>query len=311
MGLIERFVFSLIALALAITVGILVWKDWEKPPLGQPADEAESTSALMREAVAEELYAFGISGAISDALDDVDRRLADFREVIGRDVEKLIADHGDETTMELDRINATVAETIAAGLTAMERRIADAVAEKFVAAGCTPTSPGECPPTPCPPDDCSHPRPLKVESRHTLLYENARLIDDEVTVESFGVKLAQRHVKRLELLTNALQPCHQSDAPVVFNVTGYSSTAEFRSEPGGEPMPNSDRLNRDTANLRAQIVGDYLESQRFSVKTTQWSPDHDMQRPYRDDAQPGMAQQALNRTVFLDLESAGACELGP
>ena len=306
MGLIERFVLSMIALALAIAVGILVWKDWERSRVGEPRTEEPRVS--------EEQYAFGIKGAIDDAIDTalerLDRRLDDFRNEVGA----LITAHGRETTTELRRINATVAETIADSLDGLEGRIADAVAEKVVAAACTPTSPAGCPSTPCPPHDCSHPPPpppLKVESRHTLLYENARLIDEEVTVESFGVKLAQRHVKRLELLTNALQPCHQSDAPVVFHVTGYSSTAEFRSEPGGDPMPNSDRLNLNTANLRARIVRDYLESNGFSVKAKEWSPDHEMQRPYREDTQPGIAQQALNRTVFLDLESAGACDFGP
>ena len=298
MGWIERFTLSLIALALAITVGILVYEDFQDPA------PARLGTALIQEAIAK---------AIEDALPEIDSRLADLRSGVKDDVGGLITAHGRETTTALSRINATVTETIAASLDGVEGRIADAVAQKLVTEGCTPTSPAECPPTPCPPSDCltPFPRPLEVESRHTLLYENARLIDEKVTVESFGVKLAQRHVKRLELLTTALRPCHQRDAPVVFHVTGYSSTAEFRSEPSGEPLPNSDQLNRDTANLRAQIVGAYLERQRFSVKTKEWSRDHDMQRPYRDDAQPGMAQQALNRTVFLDLESAGACDLGP
>lgn len=166
-----------------------------------------------------------------------------------------------------------------------------------------------CPPSPCLPSDCCTPSP-EVELRYTLLYENARLIEEEVTTDSVGVKLAPRHTKRLELLTNALKPCHRADAPVVFHVTGYSSTAEFTSEPSGERLRNSDKLNLQTANLRAEIVGNFLKNKGFKVKTKEWRAD-DMRRPYRDNAQQGVAQQGLNRTVFLDLESAGACDLRP
>ena len=73
-------------------------------------------------------------------------------------------------------------------------------------------------------------------------------------------------------------------------------------------MPESDELNLTTANLRAQIIGDYLQTQGFNVETKQWS-ELDLERPYLDDDQLGPDQQALNRTVFVDLKSAGACEL--
>lgn len=283
MGWLDRFVLYLIALALAVAVALFAWRD-----------SGEQVSAeSIRQAIEGALAALG--------------------ETVKSDVEALISAHDAETKTALSGVNATVAKTIADSLDGVEGRIADAVVEKLVKGvygGCTATLPDECPPPSCSPSDCPI-HHLEVESRHTLLYENARLIEEKVTIDSLGVKLARRHIKRLELLTNALQPCHRADAPVVFRVTGYSSTAEFRSEPSGEPLPHSDRLNLETANLRARIVGEYLKSLGFTEKTKQWSSADDMQRPYRDDAQPGMAQQALNRTVFLDIESAGACDLGP
>ncbi len=190
----------------------------------------------------------------------------------------------------------------------LEKRIADAVANKLLAVGYTPTGAGECAETPCPravvvgSDDS----PITLVSRFILFYENARLNEDrQVTADSFGVKPVRRY---LELLAKAFQPCHRADAPVEFAVTGYSSTAEFRVQTTGDTVPESNKLNLTTANLRAQIIGDYLQDQGFKVETKQWS-EHDLQRPYPDDVQPSVDQQALNRAVFIDLKSAGACEL--
>ena len=210
---------------------------------------------------------------------------------------------------ELDAIDKALGE-ISKSLSGLDKRVADAVVKRLPAGGCTPPTGDLCPETPCPPGGVDCPAP-EVESRYTLLYENARLNEDgEVAVDSFGVKLAGRHRKRLELIASAFRSCHKAEIPVEFEVLGYSSTAEFRVQPGGGAMPNSDDLNRRAANLRAQLVGDYLTNEGFGVTTRRWSPEYDMVRPYRDDAQSGVAQQALNRTVFIDLKSAGECDLG-
>ena len=207
----------------------------------------------------------------------------------------------------LGGLDQTVSDAVRS-LEGLEGRVADAVSRKLLAEGCQVTkAPEECvgavpPPMP----------PITVNSKFTFLYENARLNEEgEVGKNSVGVKLAPRHLKRLELLTNAFEPCHRADAPVEFEVAGYSSTAEFRTRPDGSPMDRSDELNLQTANLRAQIVGEYLKGQRFEVTTKEWPGDRDLERPYVDDAQPGVAQQALNRTVMIELKSAGACDLGP
>ena len=259
----------------------------------------------------------GLEGRVADG---VDRDLVNFKQGVVDDVARrvaaLISAHGKETAAALDGLDAAVAEKIEDGLA---ERIAEAVSGKLLAEGCRLTTEGECPPPrppcPTPPDAeaCDEPPPpITVNSRFTFLYENARLdAAQKVTEDSLGVKLAARHHKRLELLTNAFMPCNQADHPVKFRVTGYSSSAEFRVRPSGESMDDSDDLNRRTANLRAKIVGDYLHARGFEVDTKEW-PKHDRQRPqrpYLDDAQPGMDQQALNRTVFIELTSAGACDL--
>ena len=206
----------------------------------------------------------------------------------------------------LGGLDQTVSDAVRS-LEGLEGRVADAVSSKLLAEGCQVTkAPEECvgavpPPMP----------PITVNSKFTFLYENARLNEEgEVARNSVGVKLAPRHLKRLQLLTSAFEPCHRADAPVEFEVAGYSSTAEFLVQPDGSPMDKSDELNIKTANLRAQIVGEYLK-ERFEVTTKEWPGDRDLERPYVDNAQPGVAQQALNRTVLIELKSAGACDLGP
>ena len=175
-------------------------------------------------------------------------------------------------------------------------------------AGCTLTGTAECPQTPCPPptgDVCPNPPPpLEVKPRYTLLYENARLNEDgKVTAKSFGVKLESGHLLRLDLLTSALKSCIKAGVAVEFEVTGYSSTEEFRFQPNGDVMPRSAELNLETANLRGQLVGAYLKEQGFVVRWEPWSSEADMPRPYQ-----GAERQPLNRTAFIDVKNAAECD---
>ena len=168
------------------------------------------------------------------------------------------------------------------------------------------TSPDGCPATPS--------LATSVVSNFTLLYENARLNDDEdITVESVGVRLAPRHVRRLEKLANAFKACQQDVANTVkFRVTGYSSTAKFQRETSTfkVEMSKSDALNLKTANLRAAVVADYLRTQDFEVESEPWDSFPALRRPYLDDSPPGTDKEALNRTVFIEVLHAGACDLG-
>ena len=189
-------------------------------------------------------------------------------------------------------------------LAGLEGRVANSVYDRLRQAGICELTETECAP--------GAPPAMSVVSNFTLLYENARLNKArEVTEASVGIRLAPRHRRRLELLANAFRACQRPGEPVQFHVTGYSSTAEFRYKKGAdaELLPGSDELNLKTANLRAAVVGAYLENLKFTVTTKQWKSYEDLPRPYLDDRQPGVDQQALNRTVFIEVLSAGACDL--
>ena len=164
-------------------------------------------------------------------------------------------------------------------------------------------------------DDCPRPPPPpSVVSNFTLLYENARLNDDEdIAADSVGVTLAP-HERRLEKIAVAFTACQRKAASAVkFRVTGYSSTAKFRRKGPdgeiGEIIDGSDKLNLKTANLRAEVVTAYLREKGFEVENKPWDSFEDLIRPYLDDSQPGTDQQALNRTVFIQVLHAGACDL--
>ena len=163
----------------------------------------------------------------------------------------------------------------------------------------------DCPQCPACPD-----RRPPAASTFTLFYENARLNEEQkVTEESVGVKLAPRHIKRLDFIADAFGGCHRKDAPVLFHVTGFSSTAEFLTEPEDKRLPDSDNLNLDTANLRAKIVRHYLENEGFQVTDEEWKSFESLRRPYSEISPPGTDRQALNRSVFIELVGAGVCDL--
>ena len=164
-----------------------------------------------------------------------------------------------------------------------------------------------------PPEVARAVAPASVVAHFTFLYENARLNEaQQITGESVGVRLAPRHKRRLDLLEHAFRPCQRVGEGVAFVVTGYSSTAEFLVEtPAGDrrPLPESDELNLATANLRAEVVADRLQQAGFEATPTKWTSFEALQRPYLDDSEPG-DQQALNRSVFIEVRDAGACEIG-
>ena len=306
MGRMERIVLYAVAVALAIAVGILAWN-------GNGGPEGDCVGCAKK--IAEELAPR--FDAIEAALDGIGTKLDELGDEVPADVEArvkpLILDHGRETAAALKDLNDTVAG-IEDSLSGLGGRVANAVCMKMAEGGCTATAKGECPQKPCPiatpcgEDECTP------TERFSLLYEPARLNKNgEVTADSVGVKLAPRHRERLELLADALRACQDPGGgpPVEFDVTGYASTAEFRFEPERERMPNSNELKLKAANLRAQIVRDYLVSQGFRANTRRWSSAGAMERAYRDGAHRSARNEALSRTVLLDLKSAGTCDLGP
>ena len=278
---IERILLYAVVLILALAVGYFAWT---------PQDDDRSR------------------GPSTDAPDGDLAALEQLVKEAANRIEKLISDTNGNFETALDGVNASVAATVDGKLAGLEGRVANSVYDRLRDAGICELTERECalgaptsPPT------------MSVASNFTLLYENARLNEErQVTEDSFGIRLAPRHLKRLEVLTNAFQACQQPEDPVSFRVTGYSSTAEFRVEKktGTARLHHSDLLNLQTANLRASIVGTYLENKNFAVTPKEWKSFKDLHRPYLDDTQPGVDQQALNRTVFIEVLSAGACDLG-
>ena len=284
----ERIVLYMVVLALAIAVGYLAFTISEGTGGCSDCD----------------------LDPLVDAIDGLGERIDDGVDEVRSSVDASISAHHGQTEIALVGI-ATTASAIKDGLVGLEERTADAVIKALPVVECpSPCSPAPRPTLPCVPSDCDEPSPITVSSKFTLLYENARLTKNgELTANSSGVKLRHRHLERLELLASAFGPCHRQEDPVEFRVTGFASTAEFLNQPSGSPMPESDDLNRQTANLRAQNVQDYLKNEGFQVKTKQWTPDQDLQRPYLDDTPPGMDQQALNRAVLIEPIRAGICDV--
>ena len=183
-------------------------------------------------------------------------------------------------------------------------RIADLLYARLRQEGACLSSAGSCPSA----------APASVAANFTFLYENARLNEArQITAESVGVRLAPRHERRLDLLASAFRPCRRDGEDVAFAVTGYSSTAEFHAEtPAGDrrPLAESNELNLATANLRAEVVAVRLQQAGFEATPTEWNSFKALQRPYLDDSPPGDDQQALNRSVFIEVRDAGACDIG-
>ena len=196
------------------------------------------------------------------------------------------------------------ATLIRSELERLASQIADSVYAKLREDGACLSSAGSCP----------EPKPASVVNDFTFLYENARLNDaGEVKADNVGVKLATRHERRLEMLARAFRPCQQEGGPKVsFKVTGYSSTAEFQEESpagGRQRMAKSNEMNLAAANLRAEVVANRLRREGFEATHTAWESFKDLQRRYLDDSVPGVDQQALNRSVFIQVGHAGACHI--
>ena len=246
-------------------------------------------------------------GPVADAPDGKLTALEQLVKGVANRIERLISGADGNVETALDRVNKSLAATVDGQLAGLEGRVANSVYDRLRDAGICELTENECLP-----GEPSPPPAVSVASNFTLLYENARLNEErQVTEDSFGIQLAPRHIRRLKLLANAFRACQRPEAPVKFQVTGYSSTAEFqvKGEAGATPLPESNRLNLETANLRASIVGTYLENANFAVTPRTWESFEDLHRPYLDNAQPGVDQQALNRTVFIEVLSAGACDL--
>ena len=310
----ERYVLYTIVLFLTLVVGFLAWRMDEATRERVPVDQdfimaivgavkgelnefegrvaGAATSSLPAD-VSPEAIGDAIVEAIDGQLADIDRRVADA--VTG----SLPAQAG----VSAEAVGEVIKEAFDDQLTGVDKRVADAVYDKLKREGICELG---CPETPA-----AVSRVL-VGKNFTFLFDNAHLDPErKVKRENKGVKLDGHHVKRLELIVKAFRACQTADAPVLFHIAGYSSTAEFRVETdsGRERLLDSDDLNLATANLRMANVADYLKSRGFEVDGRPWGSIEALNRPYIDDFEPGVDQQALNRTVFLQVKNAGRCDL--
>lgn len=274
----ERLVLYTVVLILALVVGFLAWRiesnDGRAPLPPVPVED-------FVQAVKGEFEGFEgrVAKAVIDTLPD---------------------------PMPREAIGEIIKDAINLQLTGLDGRVADAVYDKLKGEGVCKFVSDEkdrCPEPPSPPP---------VGKNFTFLFDNAHL-DSEGDVKrgNKGVRLDWHHEKRLELIVKAFRACQTTDNAVSFHVAGYSSTAHFyiETESGPKRLPGTDALNLATANMRMENVADYLKDEGFKVKAERWGSIAALQRPYIDDFEPGVDQQALNRTVFLQVTNAGRCDL--
>lgn len=158
-----------------------------------------------------------------------------------------------------------------------------------------------------------------------LPFENAKLAPrqspDEswrLSLDSKGVRLTPAHEIALNTFVQAFTPCAKVEGrPVQVRVVGYASTRQFVDQ-DGRPLPNSDALNLQAANLRARGVVSYLRNsvkgfgidQGFNIDHEPWKSFDGMQRPFvdRSEALQGTEQEALNRSVVVQVHDAGGCQ---
>ena len=270
----ERYILYGVVLFLALAVAWLGWRveGGAKTPL-------TSSANVLVEAVA---------GSVERQLDRFEDRVAD----------AMTGSRPDMVDVSPEAISDAVVEAIDGRLASIDRRVADVVHDTLQGQPSSPVGVAT---------------PVPVGRNFTFLFDNAYLDPEgEVTRDNKGIKLDGHHVKRLDLIVKAFLACQTIDDPVSFHVAGYSSTAEFRveTESGSQRLADTDKLNLATANLRMANVADYLESKGFEVDVEDWDSIEALRRPYIDDFEPGVDQQALNRAVVVQITNAGRCHLG-
>ena len=154
-----------------------------------------------------------------------------------------------------------------------------------------------------------------------LVFKNARLDGNrQLTLKSVGITLEDIHIKQIEQLIHAFAPCgHDKNQPVKLELEGYSSSRDF-IDSNGDKLLNSDELNVKAASLRAENVYNffigYLKKNKINShidfnELKSWDHIDQMTRPFLDKSNllKGSGQELLNRSVFVKLKHAGACEI--
>lgn len=225
------------------------------------------------------------------------RKADDIAEGVGR-VEKTLGDFP-------DTLDQRIADAVSKGLEGNDERIAGRVLEGLRREGLRPST-----------GSCGGGQEAPVESVPTLFYENARLNSEESLNEgSPGIRLTDVHKTRLDRMASAFAPCAQPPDHVVrFEVFGYSSTAEFKmlTSDGPKSVDETDRHNLRAANLRAKVVAERLQEDGFEAAAKQWDSYDNIPRPFLGNSESLAGetdQEALNRSVFIMVLDAGACDI--
>ena len=224
---------------------------------------------------------FGVSNAkrtdeVAERVDGVERLLREF----------------------MSTIDGRIAEAVRKGLGGVDDAVADKVLERLRREGLCLSM-----------GSCGGGTEASMEPMLTLFYANAHLDPGNSLSEgSQGVRLTDEHEARPESLAVAFAPCAKPPGHVVrFEVRGHSSTAEFKMF----PVEESNRLNLEAANLRAKVVADHLERSGFVADLNGWKSFNTIGRPYLDNSEllsGETDQEALNRSVFVQVADAGACD---
>lgn len=225
------------------------------------------------------------------------RKADDIAEGVGR-VEETLGD----LPATLDQ---RIADAVSEGLEGIDERIAGRVLEGLRREGLRPST-----------GSCGGCQAVPMKSVPTLFYENARLNSEGSLNEgSPGIRLTAAHKTRLDRMASAFSPCARPpDHVVKFEVFGYSSTAEFKmlTSEGLKPVDGTDGHNLRAAKLRAKVVAERLQEDGFEAETKQWDSYDEIPRPFLDNSEflaGETDQEALNRSVFIRVLNAGACNI--
>lgn len=293
----ERLILYAIILLLVSVIAWPVWSSRSKADDGGDGKEGPGIDDEMLLVIKEEIL-----DALRNALSTHNAKLGNVEGPFGQQLTEI------DTELERGRARTETLQTtmaaIQGALAGIEPRIAQATCDRLKPEMCTDVTDGTG-------EMQRGPLALLVKSNFTLLFENARLDEiGDVSERSAGIRLTPAHQRRLDAIVRAFRPCN-TGRRVEFKIHGFSSTAEFqaRSAEGEEPLRETDNLNLETAKLRAKVVADYLSEREFTAEPVEISPDLDaMARPYVDDAVSGETdQEGLNRSVFIEVVSAGAC----
>lgn len=148
-----------------------------------------------------------------------------------------------------------------------------------------------------------------------FLFENAKLEEGEARLNGRGVRLEESHRNRLRGVADHLAELARGSRPLAVRVAGYASEAPFR----GLPPSESDELNREAANRRADAVAAALRQElgRKQVDAVVEAESWDREEWRKESAgRPSWADSdaveprdrwLIGRSVFVHVQDSSSC----